>query len=119
MSKFNVAIESLRMAIGELEYEEIWGKPLIQWSVVPPQELKAEQEFNALVEQHEQAIAILESWPKWEPLIEAAKKVDKQLAIEGTLAWSIPSWNKHNADNIEKCEKAVKFLLESIPEEEK
>ena len=75
------------------------------------------------VDEYEVAIRVLEEWPKWKPLIEAAGKMDgKQLCeyqrgIVNTLntirvsAGGIPLW-KNSADM------QILALLESLPERE-
>ena len=72
-----------------------------------------------------QAIRVLEDWPKWEPLIEAAGKVDKGRAIR-TLATLLLVYTESEGRIIPALEKALKdgavreirALLEALPEEE-
>jgi len=72
------------------------------------------------------AIRVLEDWPKWKPLIEAAGKVDKGRAIR-TLATLLLVYTESEGRIIPALEKALKdgavreirALLEALPEEKK
>jgi len=73
-------------------------------------------------EDFEAAIRVLEDWPKWEPLIEAAGKVDKGRAIR-TLATLLLVYTESEGRIIPALEKALKdgavreirALLEALP----
>jgi len=73
-------------------------------------------------EDFEAAIRVLENWSKWEPLIEAAGKVDKGRAIR-TLATLLLVYTESEGRIIPALEKALKdgavreirALLEALP----
>ena len=60
----------------------------------------------------EAAIRVLEEWPKWEPLIEAAGKVDKEGGLKFIHACGYPNFP------YPKNARQIRALLESLPEKE-
>ena len=61
------------------------------------------------------AIRVLKDWPKWKPLIEAAGKVDKSMVLEAEFFWP---HNVHIGREFGPCRKAIRALLEALPEKE-
>jgi hypothetical protein len=109
MSKLDAAIEIIRQKYLRLAF--LWERELAGLEMTG-------QNLNVVVPQLEQAISILESYPKWEPLIEAAKKMDKKMVlyelnyIESILEKVALYLNLDITSQI-------RALLEAIPEEEK
>jgi len=71
------------------------------------------------------ALRILKEWPKWKPLIEAAGKVDKAVAIEHFHIQVCPEWEDGKRERIRVgvlagCPKCVVIddLLEALPDKE-
>jgi hypothetical protein len=92
MNKFNVAIECLR-----------------------------NQDIEFGTKKNKQAIAILESYSKWEPLIEVAKKTDKGNAIGviNDILTTDEVESGYAGEDYKRGLLETRILLESMPEEEK
>jgi hypothetical protein len=69
-------------------------------------------------EELRQAIRVLEDWPKWEPLIEAAGRVDKEPCINALYDVSFLSCKKPPSDWILNRLQNIRALLESLPGKE-
>jgi len=106
---FDAAINELHGVIGEAEETGIW---------------------DDLIGECKAAIRVLKDWPKWEPLIEAAGKVDKQECLTwidemsdvpvvitemlGTNEWA----TTYNSRSISPKQE-IRALLEALPERAK
>jgi len=70
-------------------------------------------------EQKETAIRVLEDWPKWKPLIEAAGKVDKKECLACLdCAWCVMFIDLKNKNRVSEGLKPIRALLESLPGKE-
>jgi len=70
------------------------------------------------VDEYRAAIRVLEEWPKWKPLIEAARKVDKKKDLEEFQRFMC-RWGGMISSEQESYER-IRALLESLaPKEEK
>jgi hypothetical protein len=101
---FDAAIKALGVPIVELEHE---------WEVAQPQGLKAKQEYDALIEQFESAIRVLEDYPRWAKLIEAA-----QVGREPTLSIFKLMCEQADVDEDDPVIRNMRALFEAIPVDE-
>jgi len=76
-------------------------------------------------EELRQSIRVLEDWPKWEPLIEAAEKVDKgALLTLGANAVCIADYYcqgdelRYLEARFKRGEDNLKIIIEALPEKE-
>lgn len=95
---------------------ENWLKQIgnTEWWMFSEEERR--DEFKTSIKQ---AIRVLESWPKWERLIEAAGKVDKNAAIE-IFTWLCKlvddEWGKDKVTEGEAgLRRNIRALLEALP----
>ncbi len=119
MRRFDAAIKALGVPIVELEHE---------WDSAQPQGLRAKQEYDALVEQFESAIHALEQCERYERLIEAAGKMDREKA-DAVLVELVESYiaNDKRPVGLEGLDQAIRManaiteiraLLAAIPPKE-
>ena len=93
---FDAAINELHGVMGEAEETGIW---------------------DDLIGECKAAIRVLEDWPKWEPLIEAAGKVDKKTCLDEIddcyYSKSLNPWGTEA-----RILGEIRALLESLPGKE-